>query len=127
MNHRVALAWAGILGATGVAAGAVGAHALRAALAAAGTAGMWETAVRFHLVHACALVGLAGWMRASAKPADWRAAWAAWLWALGTVLFSGSLYPLALGGPHGLVYVTPFGGVALIAGWVLAASAALAA
>ena len=127
MHHRVALAWAGILGATGVAAGAAGAHALRGALAAAGQGGIWETAVRFQLVHAAALLGLAGWMRASPLQVDWRAAWAARLWAAGTVLFSGSLYPLALGGPHWMVYVTPLGGAALIAGWMLAAAAALAA
>jgi uncharacterized membrane protein YgdD (TMEM256/DUF423 family) len=49
------------------------------------------------------------------------------LWAAGTVVFSGSLYALALGGPRWLGPVTPLGGTALIAGWVLAAAAALAA
>ena len=53
-------------------------------------------------------------------------AWAVRLWAAGTVLFSGSLYALALGGPRWLGPVTPLGGAALIAGWVLAAAAAFA-
>jgi uncharacterized membrane protein YgdD (TMEM256/DUF423 family) len=109
MQHRVALALAGILGATGVAMGAFGAHALRATLEAAGTRSAWETGVSFQLVHAVALLGFAGWLRA------------------GTVVFSGSLYALALGGPRWLGPVTPLGGTALIAGWVLAAAAALAA
>lgn len=127
MNHRTALVWAGILGATGVAVGAFGAHALRGALEAAGTRETWETAVRYQLVHAAALLGLAGWLRSSGGPEGRCAAWAARLWIAGTALFSGSLYVLALGGPRWLGPVTPLGGAALIAGWVLAAAAAFAA
>ncbi len=127
MHHRVALAWAGILGATGVATGAFGAHALRGTLEAAGTRAAWETAVSFQLVHAVALIGFAGWLRASAKPDGACAAWAVRLWAAGTVLFSGSVYVLALGGPRWLGPVTPLGGAALIAAWALAAAAAFAA
>jgi uncharacterized membrane protein YgdD (TMEM256/DUF423 family) len=48
------------------------------------------------------------------------------LWVAGTVLFSGSLYALALGGPHWIGPITPLGGLGLIAGWVCAAGAALA-
>jgi len=127
MHHRAALAWAGLLGATGVLLGAFGAHALRGALEAAGTREAWETAVRYQLVHAAALLGLAGWLRASAKPRERRADWAARLWVAGTGLFCGSLYALALGGPRWLGPVTPLGGVALIAGWILAAAAAFSA
>lgn len=127
MHHRTALGWAGILGATGVATGAVGAHALRAALAAAGTRDAWDTAVHFQLVHAAALLGFAGWLRASPGPGGPRAAWAVRLWVAGTALFSGSVYILALGGPRWLGPVTPLGGAALIAGWVFAAAAAFAA
>ena len=127
MQHRVALALAGILGATGVAMGAFGAHALRATLEAAGTRSAWETGVSFQLVHAVALLGFAGWLRAPAAAAGGCAAWAVRLWAAGTVVFSGSLYALALGGPRWLGPVTPLGGTALIAGWVLAVAAALAA
>lgn len=126
MNHRAALAWAGALGASGVALGAFGAHLLRATLEAAGTREAWETAVRYQLVHAVALLGLAGWLRASQGGAGVRAAWAARLWVAGTVLFSGSLYGLALGGPRWLGPVTPLGGLALIGGWVVAGAAALA-
>jgi uncharacterized membrane protein YgdD (TMEM256/DUF423 family) len=127
MNHRVALAWAGILGSTGVVTGALGAHALRPRLEAAGGLHPWETAVTFQLVHACALLGLAGWLRSSPGPVSRRAAWAARLWAAGTVLFSGSIYALILGGPRWLGPATPLGGAALIAGWALAAAAAFAA
>jgi uncharacterized membrane protein YgdD (TMEM256/DUF423 family) len=127
MNHRAALAWAGILGATGVAAGAIGAHGLRGVLEAAGARESWETAVRFQLVHAAALLGFAGWLRASSKPGGRCEGWAVRLWVAGTALFSGSIYVLALGGPRWLWPATPLGGVALIAGWILAAVAAFAA
>jgi len=126
VNHRIALAWAGILGASGIVLGALGAHALKGALDAAGTRGAWETAVMFQLVHAAALLGFAGWLRAAPAPAGPCAAWAARLMILGTLLFSGSLYGLAFGGPRWLGPATPLGGLALIAAWVLAALAALA-
>jgi uncharacterized membrane protein YgdD (TMEM256/DUF423 family) len=125
MNHRVALAWAGVLGATGVITGALGAHPIRPALEAAGTLAAWETACRFQLVHAAALLGFAGWLRSGPAPCARAAAWAPRLWIAGTALFSGSIYALALGAPRWLGPVTPVGGVALIAGWVLAALAAL--
>ena|ERR1700722_9786662 len=122
MNHRIALAWAGVLGASGVVLGSLGAHPLKAQLDAAGTREAWQTASTYQLLHAAALLGLAGWMR---DPSPGRcAAWAVRLWVLGTLLFSGSIYCLALG-VHGLGIVTPLGGLALIAGWVLAACAAL--
>jgi uncharacterized membrane protein YgdD (TMEM256/DUF423 family) len=126
MHHRVALAWAGALGAAGVVLGALGAHALKPRLAEAGMADAWQTAVIFQLVHAAALLGFAGWLRPMATPPGRCAAWAVRLWILGTVLFSGSLYCLALGGARGVGPLTPLGGLALIAAWVLAAGAALA-
>jgi uncharacterized membrane protein YgdD (TMEM256/DUF423 family) len=126
MHHRTALAWAGVLGATGVVMGAFGAHALKGALEAAGTRDAWDAAARYQLVHAAALLGLAGWIRARQGPAGACAAWAVRLWVAGTLLFSGSLYLLALGAPRWLGPVTPLGGAALIAGWALAAGAALA-
>jgi uncharacterized membrane protein YgdD (TMEM256/DUF423 family) len=124
MQHRTPLAWAGVLGAAGVALGAFGAHALKDTLQAAGTRDAWETAVRFQLLHAAALLGLAAWLRAAPAPAR-AIAWAARLWAAGTLLFSGSLYLLALGGPRWLGPVTPLGGLSLIAGWIALAFAAL--
>jgi len=117
---------AGVFGALGVALGAFGAHALRDALAASGHTGTWETAVLYHLVHALALaavgVGAAAGVLA-ARPARV----AAWAFALGIVLFSGSLYGLSLGGPRLLGPVTPLGGVAFIVGWCSLAFAARAA
>jgi uncharacterized membrane protein YgdD (TMEM256/DUF423 family) len=121
------MAWAGVLGATGVAMGAFGAHALKGSLEASGTLGVWETASRYQLVHAAALLGLAGWLRSPPAPMGSLAAWTVKLWAAGTILFSGSLYALALGGPRWLGPATPLGGAALIAGWLFAAGAAFAA
>jgi uncharacterized membrane protein YgdD (TMEM256/DUF423 family) len=126
MNHRIALAWAGGLGAAGVVLGALGAHPLKAALVAGGNRDAWDTAVTFQLVHAAALLGFAGWLRSSPAPAGRCAAWAPRLWILGTLLFSGSIYGLAMGGPRLLGPATPLGGLALIAGWALAGLAALA-
>jgi len=124
MQHRTPLAWAGVLGAAGVVLGAFGAHALKGRLEAAGMRDAWETAVTFQLLHAAALLGLAAWMRAAPSPPR-AGAWAARLLAAGTVLFSGSLYLLALGGPRWIGPLTPLGGLSLIAGWVAAACAAL--
>ena len=120
--------WAGILGLTGVVLGAFGAHALKAQLEQRGMASAWDTAVRYHLIHAVALLALAGWVeaRAATRPTQRSkmAQWAAIGWVAGTLLFSGSLYLLALGGPIWLGPVTPLGGLALIAGWALLAIAA---
>ena len=127
MHHRTALAWAGALGAAGVILGAFGAHALKGALEAAGTRDVWDTASRYQLLHAAALLGFAGWMRPSPGKPGRCAAWAQRLWVAGTILFSGSLYALALGAPRWLGPVTPLGGAALVAGWALAAGAALTA
>jgi uncharacterized membrane protein YgdD (TMEM256/DUF423 family) len=116
---------AGVLGLTGVALGAMGAHALKATLLERGMMNAWETSARYHLFHAVAALGVAAWVRT--RPSDPAARgmfWAVRLWLLGTVLFSGSLYWLAVGGPRWLGPVTPFGGVALMIGWLLVALAA---
>jgi uncharacterized membrane protein YgdD (TMEM256/DUF423 family) len=119
MTHRRTLLAAALFGATGVAAGAFGAHLLRPFLLGRGTRDAWETGVRFHLLHASALVGLAAWMRREiGELALRRAAWAARLWCAGIALFSGSLYLLAAGGPAWLGPATPLGGASLIAGWI---------
>jgi uncharacterized membrane protein YgdD (TMEM256/DUF423 family) len=128
MNHRVALIGAGLLGGTGVAAGAFGAHALRGYLLRLGTLEIWQTAVHYQLAHAVALVGLAGWMRAeTGERSQGRARWAAWCWIAGTALFSGSLYLLAAGAPRWVGPITPVGGAALIVGWMWLMAAAAAA
>ncbi len=127
MNHRSATAWAGALGATGVALGALGAHALRTTLGASGMLDTWKTAATYQMLHAASLLALAG-VLPTLKDAPARLlSWSGRLWAAGAVLFSGSLYLLALGGPRWLGPVTPLGGICLILGWVLLAVGALRA
>jgi uncharacterized membrane protein YgdD (TMEM256/DUF423 family) len=101
----------GLAGASAVILGAFGAHALRGVLDARGSE-LWHTAVSYHFWHALAL-GLA--VACGAGRARCVAAGA---FALGIVLFSGSLYALALGAPNAAGLITPFGGVAFIVGWV---------
>lgn len=119
MNHRTILRTAGILGTTGVGLGAFGAHKLQTVLAERGMTGVWETAVRYHLLHAVALLFVAVWVKQSLNEKSAAMAWIARTWIAGTVLFSGSLYGLALGGPRWLGPVTPLGGICLIAGWII--------
>ncbi|MBX3736950.1 MAG: DUF423 domain-containing protein [Candidatus Didemnitutus sp.] len=108
---------AAFLGFLGVALGAFGAHALKPTLEAHGSVETWKTAVLYQLVHAVALLALAGWRDAHAGASGRVAA----LWVAGVVFFSGSLYWLALGGPRFLGPVTPLGGVAFLTGWALLA------
>jgi uncharacterized membrane protein YgdD (TMEM256/DUF423 family) len=96
-----------------VAAGAFGAHALRNRLSADLLAA-FETGARYQMYHALALLFVA-WASIRWPGAPVRAA--GWLFVAGTVLFSGSLYLLALTGARGLGAVTPLGGLALLAGW----------
>jgi uncharacterized membrane protein YgdD (TMEM256/DUF423 family) len=122
---RFALVAAGFLGLTGVACGALGAHGLAERLTAAGTLHGWETAARYHLIHAVAVFAASVWLRTTAIGAG-RIQWAVRCWAVGVVLFSGSIYGLALGGPRWLGPVTPIGGVTLMAGWLCVLVAAFA-
>ena len=108
-----------VLGFIGVAAGAFGAHALKDGLAPAMLA-VFETATRYQLVHAVALVVVAFALERRASRAL-EAAGA--LFTLGIALFSGSLYALSLVGPPLWGIVTPFGGVCFLAGWVCLAVA----
>jgi uncharacterized membrane protein YgdD (TMEM256/DUF423 family) len=126
MKASRTLVSAGLLGATGVALGAFGAHWLRPTLAALGTRDTWETAVYFQLFHAVALLAAAGLPQQLTENQRRHARRGAICWQWGVVLFSGSLYALAVGGPRWLGPVTPLGGAALIAGWVLLIVAALA-
>jgi len=103
-----------------VAAGAFGAHALRARLDA-GALAVFETGARYQMYHALGLLAV-GWA-AARWPGPW-ATRAGWLFVLGTVLFSGSLYGLALSGVRWLGAITPLGGVAFLAGWICLALAA---
>lgn len=105
------------LGATfgllGVAAGAFGAHALRARLDPR-MLEIFETAVRYQMYHALALLAVA-WA-ATRWPVPLVGA-AGWLFVAGIVIFSGSLYALSLSGVRALGAITPIGGLAFIAGW----------
>ena len=104
---------AGLVGFTGVGLGAFGAHGLRATLEATGQLENWKTAVLYQLVHAVALLALANWPQPAVRKIGA-------CWIAGVVLFSGSLYWLALGGPIKLLWpITPLGGLALLAGWLL--------
>ena len=106
-----------LLGASGVGLGAFGAHALKARLQAAGTESTWDTAVQYHLLHAVVLLAIGLWTRFSPALSG-AVAVSGWLFFVGVVLFSGSLYGLALGGPRWLGPITPLGGLAFIAGWL---------
>lgn len=120
---------AGCFGATGVALGAFGAHALRLFLTEHGSRDRWETAVFYQLVHAVALLGVAGWVRGSKGPATIRMGWAARCWITGILLFSGSLYLLSVttNAPQWFkIAVPPLGGTAFIIGWLCVAAAAWA-
>jgi uncharacterized membrane protein YgdD (TMEM256/DUF423 family) len=113
-DSRALLRNSALLGLTAVALGAFGAHALREKLVILGTTATWETASRYHLVHAVALLALTALAeRVPASAAIGR------LWLVGVSLFSGSLYALALGGPRWLGPVTPLGGICLLAGWAM--------
>jgi uncharacterized membrane protein YgdD (TMEM256/DUF423 family) len=111
-----------LLAATGVALGAFGAHALKARLPAELLA-TWNTAVQYHLWHALGLIAT-GLAAALVADGPWLRA-AGTLLLAGILLFSGSLYALALGAPKALGAVAPFGGLALILGWLALAVAVL--
>lgn len=123
---RACVALAGILGATGVCAGALGAHALGGVLPAHELES-YQTAVRYQLLHALALLGLG--VLAAMGPAFGKA-WAsgamrlaAWGFGLGTVLFSGGIFAWLASGIKAFVHVVPVGGVLLAAGWSMLAIA----
>jgi uncharacterized membrane protein YgdD (TMEM256/DUF423 family) len=118
---RCAAAGAALFGCTGVAAGAFGAHALRGALDTDALA-VFETAARYQLVHALALLG-AAWIAQQWPGRLARAS--AIFFAAGITLFSGSLYALSLTGVRILGAITPMGGLLLLAGWVCMGLAAL--
>jgi uncharacterized membrane protein YgdD (TMEM256/DUF423 family) len=126
MKPRPTLLAAGLLGLTGVALGAFGAHALRDTLLERGMTTAWETASRYQLLHAVALLGAAVCLRTGSVASQRWLGRAALCWTVGTIIFAGSLYALALGGPRWLGPVTPVGGLALMAGWICVVVAASA-
>jgi uncharacterized membrane protein YgdD (TMEM256/DUF423 family) len=118
--ERLFFALGALSGFIGVALGAFAAHGLKERLDASLLA-VFETGVRYQMYHALALLG-AGY--AAAKWPGSAALAAGWLFAAGTLVFSGSLYLLALSGLRWLGAVTPVGGLAFLAGWLCLAWAA---
>ena len=101
----------GVAGASAVLLGAFGAHALHGVLGADHRE-LWHTAVNYHAWHALALVLATGLGQGRGRRV------AIMAFAFGIVLFSGSLYALALAAPRWVGIITPFGGLAFIAGWI---------
>jgi uncharacterized membrane protein YgdD (TMEM256/DUF423 family) len=112
----------GFSGAVSVALGAFGAHALKSRLRPERLE-TFETGVHYQMIHALALLGAS--YAASQWPASSFPGLAGWLFIAGTLLFSGSLYLLVLSERRWLGAITPFGGLAFIAGWVCLALVAL--
>ncbi len=102
-----------LFGLLSVALGAFGAHGLKSVLADDMLAA-FETGARYQMYHALALI-TAGWIGRTARGV-WLS-WAGWSFVAGIVLFSGSLYLLAVTGTRWLGAVTPLGGVAFLVGW----------
>ena len=121
--QRTFLALAALFGLLAVAAGAFGAHALESRLTADRLA-IFETAARYQMYHALALLGVA-WVASTLPGAGALASAAGWAFVVGTLVFCGSLYLLALGGPRWLGAITPIGGLGFLTGWALLGLAAL--
>src|SRR5438067_929877 len=118
MTNTSALRMAAVMGFLAVCLGAFGAHGLKDILARHGTAGMWEKAVFYHFIHTVMLFIVAD--RSRFLPGPW------WSFLIGIVLFSGSLYVLALTKATWLGAITPFGGVSFLIGWFWLARSAVA-
>lgn len=119
MAARIFLAIAGLSGASAAAFDAAARHLL------AGDAdrlGLAATSARYGLIHAAALLGIAALLRNGGGRC---LLVAGWLFVIGLVLFCGSLDLIIAGAPHSVAMVTPWGGTALIAGWVAVLVAAL--
>ncbi len=110
MRPALATRIAAVTGMLAVILGAFGAHGLKEVLAQNQTATIWEKAVFYHFIHAVMLFVLAE------RKTLHRVAW--WSFLLGILIFSGSLYALAVTDLRWLGAITPIGGVSFIVGWV---------
>ena len=119
--NRTFLLIGSLAGFTCVAIGAFGAHALRGSLTPEMLA-VFETGVRYQMYHALAVIAIG---LLAARLDKWLITLTGWLFTAGIVLFSGSLYALALTGATRLGAVTPIGGVLLLLGWACLALAAI--
>jgi len=114
--------WSGVgavLLALAVMLGAFGAHGLRGRLDAY-SMGIYERAVFYHFIHALGLLVVPLFIRADVLAESW-GAWVCWLLLAGIVIFCGSLYLLSVTGIRALGAITPIGGLAFIAAWLLLA------
>jgi uncharacterized membrane protein YgdD (TMEM256/DUF423 family) len=109
MNSTMAIRTAAVAGFLAVALGAFGAHGLKEILVRHGTTAQWETAVFYHFIHALMLFILS--LRASPPVIPW------FSFMIGMVIFSGTLYLLALTNERWLGAITPVGGASLLIGW----------
>lgn len=116
---RLFLTLGAVGGGVSVALGAFAAHGLKARLDPA-TLGTFQTGVTYQFFHSVALCLVALWLRHLSKEQTLGdpEAIAGFAFVVGILLFSGSLYALALGGPRWLGPITPLGGVAFIVGWL---------
>lgn len=111
---QIWIALGAISGLIGVAMGAFGAHGLEGRLDARMMA-VFHTAAQYEMYHALALIAVGLW--SAQHPQSTGASLPGWSFTIGTLLFSGSLYALALSGIRILGAITPFGGVAFLVGW----------
>jgi uncharacterized membrane protein YgdD (TMEM256/DUF423 family) len=110
MTNSQATRVAAVLGFLAVTLGAFGAHGLKNLLEQNGTTAIWEKAVFYHFIHTVILFVLAG--RAPLRMGPWIS------FLLGIIIFSGSLYVLAITNIKWLGAITPFGGLSFLAGWI---------
>ena len=109
MTNTIAVRLAALLGFLALVLGAFGAHALKDTLVRHDAVAIWEKAVFYHFLHAVMMFVLAQQRPVHFGP------WVSFL--IGILLFSGSLYGLALTNAHWLGAITPFGGVSFLVGW----------
>jgi uncharacterized membrane protein YgdD (TMEM256/DUF423 family) len=121
---KLFLAVGGVGALLAVALGAFGAHALKGRLSPEMLA-VWHTGVEYHVFHALGLLAVG--LVAAQLPESALLKWSGWLMLAGIVLFSGSLYALALSGERWLGAVTPAGGLAFVAAWALFVAAVVRA
>jgi len=115
-SAKLFLAAGGLAAFAAVALGAFGAHALKTRLSTE-TLALWHTGVEYHAYHALGLLAVG--LVAAQLPESMLLKWSGWLMLAGIVLFSGSLYALALAGERWLGAITPIGGTAFLAAWGL--------
>lgn len=122
MNDGFWLRVGAVWGFLGVAIGAFGAHALKPQLEAAGKAESFQTGVDYHIYMALALLAV-GILQVVGRSGP-ALQLAGWMFLVGAIFFSGSIYALSLTGVRGIWWVTPTGGLLILVGWAALAVAA---